>query len=151
MKRSIALLTAVIRCMQTWFVCEVAYAAAKPLKNLVTDGDMETDSVPAGWAVSGSASGSTLTIVDDTESSQPNKVLRFDGTNNTGSISYISHNATVNSGYYYSFKIRLASDDTNRANVYLYTKIYSQSANDTCRPMLKKAEWITTAVSLHSK
>lgn len=144
MKRYIALLTAVMLCIQTLFVCEVAYAAVKPLKNLVTDGDMETTEVPAGWAISSSASGSTLEIVDDEESSQPNKVLRFDGTNNTGSISYISHSAAVKSGYYYSFKIRQASDDSN-SNVYLYTKINNQSANDTCRPKLKKGEWITVS------
>lgn len=144
MKRYITLLTAFILCMQTLFVCEVAYAAVKPLKNLVIDGDMETDDVPAGWAISSSASGSTLEIVDDEESSKPNKVLRFDGTNNTGSISYISHSAAVKSGYYYSFKIRQSSDDSN-SNVYLYTKINNQSANDTCRPKLKKGEWITVS------
>ncbi len=144
MKRCIALLTAVMLCIQTLFVCEVAYAAVKPLENLVTDGNMETDDVPAGWTISSSASGSTLEIVDDDVSSQPNKVLRFDGTNNTGSISYISNSATVKTGYYYSFKIRQASDDTN-TNVYLYTKINAQSANDTCRPKLKKGEWITVS------
>ncbi|MBQ2614889.1 MAG: S-layer homology domain-containing protein [Clostridia bacterium] len=144
MKRCIALLTAIILCMQTLFVCEVAYAAVKPLKNLVTDGDMEIDEVPTGWAISSSSSGSTLEIVDDDVSSQPNKVLRFDGTNNSGSISYISHSATVKSGYYYSFKIRQATDDTN-ANVYLYTKINAQAKDDICRPKLKKGEWTTVS------
>lgn len=143
MKRCIALLTAVILCMQTLFVCEVAYAAVEPLKNLVTDGDMETDDVPAGWKVSGSSSGSTLSIVDDSEN-PGNKVLRFDGTNNTGSISYISNSVALKSGYHYSFKIRQAAEDTN-ANVYLYTKVNAQSANNTCRPKLKKGEWITVS------
>ena len=98
MKKCIALLTAVILCMQTLFVCQVAYAAVEPLKNLVIGGDMETDDVPAGWKVSGSSSGSTLSIVDDDVSSEPNKVMRFDGTNNTGNISYISHSAALKSG-----------------------------------------------------
>lgn len=144
MKRCIALLTVVMLCIQTLFVCEVACAAVKPLENLVTDGDMEITEVPAGWTISSSSSGSTLEIVDDDLSSQPNKVLRFDGTNNTGSISYIANSVDVKSGYYYSFKIRQAADDTN-ANVYLYTKINAQSANDTCRPKLKKGEWITVS------
>ncbi len=143
MKRCIALLTAVILCMQTLFVCNVAYAAVEPLKNLVTDGDMETDDVPAGWKISTSSSGSTLSIVDDSEN-PGNKVLRFDGTNNTGSISYISNSVVLKSGYHYSFKIRQASEDTN-ANVYLYTKVNAQSANDTCRPKLKRGEWITVS------
>lgn len=146
MKRCIALLTAVILCMQTLFVCEVAYAAVKPLKNLVTDGDMETDSVPAGWAISSSVTGATLSIVDDDMSSQPNKVLRFNGTSITsGSISYISNSATVKTGYYYSFKIRLASDDTNTGDIHLYTQINAQKTNATDRPKLSKGEWVTVS------
>ncbi len=144
MKRYIALMIAALLCMQTLFVCNVAYAAATPLNNLITDGDMETDAVPAGWAVSSNAPGSTLSIV--TDSANPNnRVLRFDGTGNTGNISYCSNSVSLSSGYYYSFKIRVAADDTNTGNIYLYTQVNAQGANTTDRPKLRKGEWITVS------
>lgn len=145
MKRYIALMIAALLCVQTLFVCNVAYAAATPLNNLIVNGDMETDAVPAGWVVSStSAQGAELSIVDDSENSG-NKVLRFDGTNNSGTTSYCSNSSiTLRTGYYYSFKIRLAAEDTH-TNAYLYTKANAQRANETDRPKLRIGEWITVS------
>ncbi|MBO5407928.1 MAG: S-layer homology domain-containing protein [Clostridia bacterium] len=144
MKRYIALMIAALLCVQTLLVCNVAYAAVEPLNNLIANGDMEGDTVPTGWAVSSSASGSTLSIVADSENPD-NKVLRFDGSANTGSISYCSNAVTLRTGYYYSFKIRLAAEDTHQ-NVYLYTQVNAQRQNNnTDRPKLNIGEWITVS------
>lgn len=145
MKRYIALMIAALLCVQTLLVCNVAYAAVEPLNNLIANGDMETDTVPTGWAVSSSsARGAELSIVDDSVN-PGNKVLRFDGTNNSGTTSYCSNSSiTLRTGYYYSFKIRLAAEDTHN-NAYLYTKANAQRQNETDRPKLRIGEWITVS------
>ena len=154
MKRYIALMIAALLCVQTLFVCNVAYAAVTPLNNLIPNGDMETDTVPAGWTVSGSATGSTLSIV--TDSANPNnKVLRFDGTNNTGTISYCSNTSANTSsgylvnGYYYSFRIRLVEKNTS-SNVYLYTQAKGQRQNATDRPLLEIGQWVTMSGTVNA-
>ena len=112
------------------------------LTNVAVNGGFDED-LAGTWAISTSASGS-LTIEDDTKDSS-NKVLRYDGTGNTGSISYINYaSATANHTYYMSLKVRVADADTTSGDMYLYanslggeTKAYYSST----RPKITKDGW----------
>ena len=95
------------------------------------------------WAISGSASGS-LTIEDDTKDSS-NKVLRYDGTGNTGTYSYINYaTATANHTYYMSLKVRVAETDSTSGNMYLYANSLGGEAKayySSTRPKITKDGW----------
>ena len=123
------------------------YAANEPLRNVVECGDMETETVPSGWVVSSSASGSELEIVEDFED-PTNHVLRFDGTSNAGTISYMSYNEALANGteYYYHYKIRIAEEDANTGSLYAYMGL-TTAVNDDHRPPLSKT-WVTRSGKL---
>ena len=134
-----------IQLVMSGFAPVGVYAASGPLRNVIECGDMETESVPAGWVISSSAKGSTLEIVEDTADPE-NKVLRFDGTGNTGTISYISYNEVLTNGteYYYTYKIRLAEDDANTIKLYSYMGLTPATSE---RKLLSK-EWLTRSGTL---
>ena len=137
-----------IQLIMSGFPAVNVYAANAPLRNIVEGGDMETETVPAGWVVSSSASGSELEIVEDTQD-PTNHVLRFDGTSNNGTISYMSYSEPLASGteYYYSYKIRIAEEDTNTGSLYAYMGL-TTGVNDDHRPPLSK-EWVSRSGKLN--
>ncbi|MDD3744333.1 MAG: Ig-like domain-containing protein, partial [Lentimicrobiaceae bacterium] len=146
MKRILSQITLTLFCIQLFTAYNPStnvYAANAPLTNLVENGDMEVDDVPVGWTVSSSSAGSKLEIVTDTEDSS-NRVLRFDGTANTGTISFMSYSEPLANGkeYYYTYKIRIAKNDSNTGPLYAYVGINTTSVTDYARPPLSK-EWVT--------
>lgn len=142
-----------IQLIMSSFISVNVFAVA-PLVNLVECGDMETDTVPEKWADGYNSTyyspGYVGEIVVDSKDST-NRVYRFDGTNNTGNLSYICYDEPLVSGkeYYYSYKIRLAENDTNTGNLYVYMGLTGgKTPYDTYRPLLSKDEWATCSGTL---
>lgn len=110
--------------------------------NIAVNGSFDED-LGSTWTISASAEGSLTTVVDTKDPS--NKVLRFDGTKNTKSISYINYGGgELNKTYYFSMKVRVAEDDTTTGNMYLYANSLSgvgKSYYGATRPQITKDGW----------
>ena len=121
-------------------------------ENFVTNGDMQTDTetMKKSWTFSTNyVTGVDLSIVDDIEG---NKVLKFNGSQiaaiegktANSTLQYTTEKLKKDTKYYYSYKIRLASDDENDTTttpLYACTS-FNAGLNTTAKPELSK-EWAT--------
>ena len=123
-----------------------AEVSSSPFTNLVENGDME-DITNNNWVASKNSSGSVVKIVED--SSDPsNHVVQFDGSENTGTMSYLYYSVAIakNHKYYISYKIRLVEcKDANVTKCYAYNGnngTYSTDTQPLKRPEIS-TEWTT--------
>lgn len=110
-------------------------------ENLILNGDMEGPG--NNWKASSSTEGAVVSLVEDYKD-PTNHVLRYDGTNVTkATTSYMGYSdvLTKDQVYYYSYKIRMAEEDTNTGNLYPYNQNHT-GTNNLDRPPLSK-EWVT--------
>ena len=88
-----------------------ADVAGAGLTDVAVNGNFD-EALADTWVLS-SAAGGDLSVVTDSKDPS-NKVLRYDGTNNSKSISYINYTgAEPNKTYYMTMKIRMADVESN--------------------------------------
>lgn len=143
-------LTIIISTLAGFTVVNAANFAERNLTNVAVNSNFNEAYDSDLWALSSTAEGSSLKIVDDTKDTSEtnkNKVLRFDGTDNTKTASYINYRgASSSKKYYMSFKVRLADnyDDVNDGKDDLYiipNQLYNADYKDLTMPKITKDEW----------
>lgn len=113
------------------------------LTNVAVNGSFNEE-LGETWKLSTSAEGS-IAIVDDTKDPS-NKVLRYDGTANSKSISYINYTgAEADKTYYMTMKVRMADVESNTEDMYFFANSLSgigKSYYSSTRPKLSKEDWV---------
>ncbi len=121
----------------------VEVAGFKTFENLILNGDMEGEGL--AWKASSSTEGAVVSLVQDSRD-PTNHVLRYDGTNITkGTTSFMSYadvlTTSVDTPYYFSYKIRLVESKTYKGDVYAYNRNHTEKT-ELDRPKLT-TEWTT--------
>ena len=143
-KRIISMLLSLAMIISCLTAIPTIAQAATGFTNFVENGDMESTWDASKWVKSSQIEGPTIGPVADTDTANAgNTVLRFDGTTTTsGKLSYMRYLTKLAAGtkYYYSYKVRLAANDTNDTTatpLYLYTDLNSAKGT-AARPKLSK-------------
>ncbi len=121
----------------------VEVAGFKTFENLILNGDMEGEGL--AWKASSSTEGAVVSLVQDSQD-PTNHVLRYDGTNITkGTTSFMSYadvlTTSVDTPYYFSYKIRLVESKTYTGDMYAYNRNHTEKT-ELDRPKLT-TEWTT--------